>query len=113
VNLKVWEDRLDSDDADQLYLRLFPREKAIVLLTCYKNGDKIDAGTILQILTKHKVILINSGLNPLIPIKTDISNTPLYYTEEEIDDLDRKIAMEHFATAMSQKMNEEEKKVSH
>lgn len=87
---KIWtESAKDTHSEEFCYLRLDPgkdRKKdceAVALLACDVEGKQIDGGLILVLDSKLGIIVSIDGISDDIPLKTDITDTALIYTEQD------------------------------
>jgi hypothetical protein len=66
------------------------------LIACDKNGDIIKNGYVLFIDTVFKYIIIHDNLNDDVPLKTDISDSPLLMKVQNFKDFLIRLKKETF-----------------
>lgn len=90
MKLKVWsEEEAKNSSDDQLFLKLemCDHNRDIILGVFNKSGTKIESGNLLSIDNAFKVIIMIEGLNEIVPLKTDVTDTVLYYTRDEMSNI--------------------------
>ena len=88
TKLKIWtEQSKETHSEENCYLRLVLAEstdKAIILATVGEHGKKIKGGNILALDAFLGVVMTFDGLTPEVPLKTDVTDTVLVYSENEL-----------------------------
>ncbi len=107
MKLKVWsEEEAKNADDKQLFVKLKTVGGDIGLLVCDKNGEKIDAGSILIIDNDLHGIILCAALNKEIPLKTDFVGHALVTTEMEYKNIKMELAKETFMSSMVEMIKE-------
>lgn len=91
---KIWTEECKEDPSDKYcYLRLDQTKKpgGIGLMACDAKGIALERGAILVLDSQIEVIVTFDCISHDIPLKTDITDTVLVYTEREAEELLRPI----------------------
>ena len=91
MKLKIWKEGITESEPNQMYLKLdYANGEDIMLSACDIDGNYIEKGAhILYIDSDYRVIVTLDGINPAIPLKTDLEDQVLIYEESEIHNLEK------------------------
>lgn len=85
---KIWDEKCKEISSDDYcYLRLTPsdaHEALVNLCAVDAAGEAIKGGTILVLDSYVNIIVVLESISDEIPLKTDLVNVPLVYTEDDI-----------------------------
>ena len=83
---KIWTEEAKSDTTDTYcYLRLDQSkiEGAVSVMACHPSGEALNSGAILVLDSRLAVVVTFDCISDDIPLKTDITNSVLVYSEPE------------------------------
>lgn len=89
--MKAWvsEESAKNDEEGQLYFKLenrfFKSDIEVLLLVVDKYHKVIQNGLIMSYINRFNCFITEDAINDSLPIKTDLSDTPLIYTAIELD----------------------------
>lgn len=91
MKLKIWKEGITESEPNQMYLKLYyANGEDIMLSACDMDGNCLEKGAhILYIDSDYRVIVTLDGINPAIPLKTDLEDQVLIYEESEIHNLEK------------------------
>lgn len=94
TKFKIWTvNAKETHSDDYCYLRLDPgikgnkESEAVAIVACDVDGKQLDNGIILILDSNLRVIISVDGISHDIPLKTDITDTALIYTEAEANEM--------------------------
>jgi hypothetical protein len=91
MKIKIWKEGITESEPNQMYLKLdYANGEDIMLSACDMDGNYIEKGAhILYIDSNYRVVVTLDGINPAIPLKTDLEDQVLIYEETEIHNLEK------------------------
>ncbi len=110
MKLKVWNEDSKNDSYDkQLFVKLEMCGHGDIHIVCVdKTGTSIQGGHIANIDQDLKCLILSDGINPDVPLKTDIDNQLMFLTENEYRERRKEQMHQHFMASMFKQSSQQE-----